>query len=53
MSISTQERASLLCRLLSATRLYDLSADGPLLWEIQAYLAGFALVEERRKEAES
>ena len=51
MSISTQERASLLCRLLSATRLYDLSADGPLLWEIQAYLAGFALVEERRKEA--
>ena len=42
-----QHGPSTLGRLLAATRLYDLAGDNPLDWELDAYLAGFDMVEQR------
>lgn len=40
-----------LYRLLAATRLYPLTGDNPMDWELEAYLAGFSLMQERCRRA--
>lgn len=51
MTVREHAARTPLYRLLAATRLYPLAGDNPVDWELEAYLAGFALVEERCRRA--